>query len=126
MGLGWLAALGLAAAAVGYRPVRRMEVEGTSMAPTLLPGDRLLIVRAPRWWRVSVGAVVAVPDPRLAGRTLLKRVAGVGGSTVTVAGDNPAASTDSRHFGPLPRQSVVGPVLYRYAPRQRAGRLQRR
>jgi inner membrane protease subunit 1 len=41
---------------------------------------------------------------------------------VDVRGDNEAASTDSRHFGPVPRRAVRGRVLYRYGPPARAGR----
>jgi nickel-type superoxide dismutase maturation protease len=94
---------------------RRIAVEGDSMAPTLLPGDRLLVwpVR-----RVRPGQVVAV---RHDGRLLVKRVAAVGNLGVEVRGDNPTRSTDSRTFGALPRRAVVGQVLYRYAPSDRSG-----
>jgi hypothetical protein len=42
---------------------------------------------------------------------------------VTVVGDNPDASTDSRVFGPVPRGAVVGRVVYRYGPEGRTGRV---
>ena len=103
--------------------VRRTEVVGTSMAPTLDPGDRVVVVRLPRWWRLAPGQLVAVPDPRVPSRLLVKRVAAVSGPTAEVRGDNEAASTDSRHFGPVSRRRVVGRVLYRYAPAGRTGRL---
>jgi type IV secretory pathway protease TraF len=54
---------------------------------------------------------------------LLKRVSAVDGDAVTVLGDDPASSTDSRTFGPVPRSSVLGRVVYRYAPGARAGRV---
>jgi hypothetical protein len=38
---------------------------------------------------------------------------------LTVRGDNPSASTDSRDFGPVPAASVRGRVVYRYAPPHR-------
>jgi hypothetical protein len=67
--------------------------------------------------------VVAVPDPRQPDRLLIKRVRSVApDARVDVRGDNEAASTDSRHFGPVPRRAVRGRVLYRYAPPARAGR----
>jgi mitochondrial inner membrane protease subunit 1 len=87
------------------------------MEPALAPGDRLLVVRC----RPRPGDVVALPDPRQPARTIVKRVVGVEGDTVTVAGDNAAASTDSRAFGPVPRRSVLGRAIYRYAPRSTAG-----
>jgi nickel-type superoxide dismutase maturation protease len=102
---------------------RRLVVDGTSMEPTLSPGDRLLVLRLPAPWPLRRGDLVAVPDPRTAQRLLVKRVGSLGSGTVSVLGDNEAASTDSRDFGPLARAAVFGRVVYRYAPRQRAGRL---
>ena len=92
------------------------------MSPTLRPGDRLLLVRARR---VGIGDVVAVADPRAPGRLLVKRVGSVDGRAVTVLGDNAAASTDSRHFGPVPVAALLGRAFYRYGPPERAGPLHR-
>jgi hypothetical protein len=39
-----------------------------------------------------------------------------------VAGDAREHSTDSRAFGPVPRSSIVGRAVYRYAPVGRSGR----
>jgi nickel-type superoxide dismutase maturation protease len=104
--------------------LRRVEVAGDSMLPALAPGDRLLVLRHPRWrWRV--GQVAALRDPRHpeAAALLVKRVAAVTPGGVDVRGDHPAASTDSRTFGPVPPALMVGPVLYRYWPGERAGRI---
>ncbi len=108
-----------AAAAVLIRP-RRVLVEGLSMTPTLQPGDRLLVVRRPG---PRHGAVVAVTDPRTPSRVLVKRVTSLVGDEVVVHGDNPAASTDSRDFGPVARRALLGTVAVRYRPRGRIGRL---
>jgi len=105
-----------AAALVVLRP-RRVAVEGHSMEPTLSPGDRLLVLRARR---PRPGDVVAVRDPR-DGRVLVKRIGALGDDGVVLRGDNPAASTDSRSFGPVPRGAVLGTVVRRYAPAWRAG-----
>lgn len=122
----WLVA---GAAALALPPLRRVEVLGGSMAPALLPGDRLVVVGRPLWARLttggrwpSVGEVVAVRDPRRPDRILVKRVGSVdrAAGTLTVLGDAPG-STDSRTFGPVPRSSLVGRALYRYAPAGRAG-----
>ncbi len=107
------------------RAVRRVEVVGSSMEPALSAGDRLVVVSLPwgpqPWPRP--GTVVAVRDPRHPERILIKRVATVnhGQGTIEVSGDHPAASTDSRTFGPLPRSSMVGRAVYRYAPVGRSG-----
>jgi nickel-type superoxide dismutase maturation protease len=115
-------AAGAFAAAIALRVVRRVEVTGASMRPTLEPGDRLLVVA---WRRVRAGDLVALADPRQPARTLVKRVGRVDEANMTVLGDDPAASTDSRSFGPVPRRTVLGRAVYRYAPSGRAGLIKR-
>lgn len=102
--------------------LRRVHVVGESMAPAFQPGDRLLVVRAPRRVRLRAGDVVAASDPRTAGRLLVKRVvSSTDAGAVVLAGDNAARSTDSRQFGAVERGSVWGIVRYRYAPAGRSG-----
>jgi nickel-type superoxide dismutase maturation protease len=115
--VGSLVVLAGAVLFVRFRP-RRVVVEGRSMEPTLAPGDRLLVVGTPR---VRPGDVVAVRDPRQGGRVLVKRVGAVLGDEVVLRGDNEAASTDSREFGPVPAGAVLGRVVRCYAPPWRAG-----
>ncbi|HZD65964.1 MAG TPA: S26 family signal peptidase [Acidimicrobiales bacterium] len=105
--------------------VQRLVVVGDSMLPTLLPGDRLVALRARR---LQPDDLVVTPDPRLEERTLVKRVRWTGqdvagAPVVWVEGDNPVTSTDSRVLGPLPRARVGRRVVWRYAPAERAGRL---
>lgn len=120
-----LAAALAGAVVVASRTLRRVEVAGGSMAPTFRPGDRLVVwsrpLGPPPW--PAVGDVVAVTDPRVPNRTLVKRVAAVDRATGTldVRGDDPDASTDSRDFGPVPLAAVVGRAVYRYGPNGRTG-----
>ena len=115
-----LAALVLVA--LGAGSLRRVEVAGDSMRPALLPGDRLLVWR---WGRLQVGDLLALRDPR-SGQLIVKRLqARASGGALSVAGDNSDQSTDSRHFGPVSNKSVVGRVVYRYSPPNRAGRMVR-
>ena len=119
----------VAAGVVAARSLRRVVVEGGSMAPTLIDGDRLVVLGRP-WGRPAVpdvGDIVVVPDPRRPDRVLVKRVARVdrAAGTVDVRGDAPGASTDSRDFGPVPLASVVGRVVHRYGPAGRTGPLPR-
>jgi nickel-type superoxide dismutase maturation protease len=88
------------------------------MLPAFEPGDRVLLGPT---GRLRAGQVVGFADPRDRTRLLIKRVHALHGSTVHVRGDNEGASTDSRLFGPIPRRSLAGRVLYRYAPPGRAG-----
>ena len=101
-------------------PVRRVQVHGDSMRPALEPGDRLLVVSL---LRPRPGDVVAVVDPRDGRRVMVKRVSSVDGESIEVLGDDPAASTDSRTFGPVRSDHVLGRAVYRYWPEQRRGRL---
>jgi nickel-type superoxide dismutase maturation protease len=93
------------------------------MAPALAPGDRVIVLRGVAAWRpaIRVGDLVAVADPRVPSRTMIKRVAGFDGSRVIVRGDNDAASTDSRQFGPVDAGALIGRVIYRYHPERRRG-----
>ena len=112
-------AAGLAAVAA-TRPFR-VEVAGDSMRPMLEAGDWLV---ATRWGRPRRGAVVVLAR---GGLDVVKRVAAVPGDTVAgrrlrddeylVLGDNAAASTDSRSFGPVRGDDIEGIVRFRYWPR---------
>ena len=119
-GLTWpLLALVGAALIAASRRLDVVEVRGRSMAPTLLPGDRLLVARLP----VRVGNVVLAADPRSPGRELIKRVAAIDEMGVTLRGDQPAVSTDARTFGAVPADRVTWRAVARYWPVDRIGRV---
>ena len=81
--------------------LRRVVVQGRSMEPTLRAGQRLLVSS---WGMPRRGDLVVVQHPRLDIR-VVKRLVGLPGDRwhgrvlgpdeFAVAGDNPAASTDS-------------------------------
>lgn len=118
----WLTFGAAAAAAVASRPFR-VEVAGRSMMPTLRPGDWLVATRRGRIRRGSV-VVLRHPGDQF---DLVKRVAAVPGDSFgdgvldqgryVVVGDDPAASTDGRTFGPVERSAIEGVVRFRYRPR---------
>ena len=89
--------------------LRRVTVEGSSMEPTFLPGERLTALR--RWRPIRSGDVVVVRDPRNAQRWLLKRCVGRVGGRLDLRGDNAAVSTDSRDFGLVDARDVAYIVL---------------
>ncbi len=137
-----LAALGILTAAVllasAYVAIP-WTVLGRSMEPTLRPGDRVLVDlwtyrhRPPR-----PGEIALLEGP--GGTPLVKRVAAgppspdtrpgltldpddVTSPRLWVLGDNPAESTDSRRFGPVPTTRFRGRVVLRYWPVSRLGRV---
>ena len=87
------------------------------MEPELSPGDYVLANRwAYRRGDPAKGDVVVFRDPE-GHRFLVKRVAeAFNGNAYFVVGDNLAASRDSRSFGPVPRELIVGRVWRRVKP----------
>lgn len=102
----------LVALALGRRRLHR--VRGHSMAPGLREGD--LVVLDPRAFHHRAprpGEVVVVRHP-YRGVHLVKRVATVGNDgRIRVVGDAADESTDSRTFGAIAPDRVLGRVTHR-------------
>lgn len=81
------------------------RVVGDSMLPAL-PAERLIIAVRLHY---KPGDVVVV---RHDGREKIKRVHSMQDGQVFLLGDNPPESTDSRHFGWLPKEVIVGKVVW--------------
>lgn len=109
----------LGAVVTALRRADVVAVRGGSMAPALRAGDRLLVLRLDRAPRV--GEVVLAADPRDRQRELIKRVIVLRGGLVTLRGDAPHASTDSRVFGTVPAAAIRWRAVLRYWPLARAG-----
>jgi nickel-type superoxide dismutase maturation protease len=88
-----------------------MRVEGPSMLPTLSPGRTVLMnPRAYRRTIATVGDIVVCEHPQQPGLLMIKRITEIDKTGVVVLGDNPDASTDSRHFGRVPLRNLCGRV----------------
>jgi nickel-type superoxide dismutase maturation protease len=98
---------------VGRRSL--VAVVGRSMEPTLAPGDRVWIDRRAYGDRdPEPGEIVLMRRPDRPEQVLIKRaIAPSASGAWIVLGDNAAASTDSRHFGPVPRSHLLGRVVSR-------------
>lgn len=93
------------------------------MQPALRPGDRVLVVRWP-WARPRPGDLVVVRDPEQRSTFLAKRLAQrLARGELVVLGDNPNVSRDSRAFGAVPRELLVGRIVWRYLPPERRSRV---
>jgi nickel-type superoxide dismutase maturation protease len=89
------------------------EVTGPSMYPTLKHGDQLLVhYRAP----VKAGDVAVLKHPLQQDLLIVKRLVELREGGWWVLGDNPGAEGDSRVFGPVPRELLLGRVMGRYRP----------
>jgi len=82
----------------------RVTIVGPSMEPALCHGEEWLATRG----RVRPGRVVVFWEPGRPHLRAVKRVTKSIGDQWWVEGDNPAASRDSRHYGPIPRSAITG------------------
>ena len=114
-----LIALGLGFAA--RAAVRIYAIPSASMAPTLQAGDRIIVT--PYHGAPAKGDVIVFRAPSSSEQLMVKRIAGTPGEAVDagagrivvvpagcyfVLGDNRQDSFDSRHWGPVPRDLIVG------------------
>lgn len=76
------------------------------MLPTLKPGE-IVVAFSPR--RLSVGNVVLIKHQ---GIEKVKRISEIKGSELYVVGDNLESSSDSRDFGYISRDLVLGRVFW--------------
>ena len=111
----------------------RVAVAEESMAPALEQGDWLLLDPTIRRWPRR-GSIVVFREP---GTDILaiKRVAARPGDRVRIEagilhlaadeawllGDNASVSRDSRGYGPVPLEALVGRAWFRYGPAPRVG-----
>jgi len=81
------------------------------MTPSLNEGDEVLVhPRAYAKRRPTVGDVVLFQHPLRSDVRALKRVAEVRPTGLWLLGDNPRGSTDSRSFGVVPDDLLLGRV----------------
>lgn len=93
----------------------RRQVTGRSMLPTLRPGD-VVLVNFTAYNQVSPrpGEIVLAHHPRKAKEQIIKRVRDVlDDETYILIGDNKEESNDSREFGAVPRQLILGRISCR-------------
>jgi len=86
-------------------------VSGLSMIPTLAPGERLLFRED---GPIVLGDIVVFKH---ADQFEVKRVLRIEIEGIFVQGDNDLVSTDSRVYGLIPFDDVVGTVTYRLWPK---------
>jgi type IV secretory pathway protease TraF len=117
--------------------VWRVAVAEESMAPALAAGDWLLLDPIPLRWPRR-GSVVVFHEPE-SGLLAIKRVAAGPGDHVRISagilhlgpdqawllGDDRALSIDSRRYGPVGLDALVGRAWFRYAPESRMGLIPR-
>lgn len=79
------------------------------MLPTLKEGQEVLTFN---WWkvvRIKVGDIVVV---RVNGKEMVKRIQKTDDRRIFVIGDNKKMSTDSRKFGAVKKEQIIGKVIW--------------
>ena len=97
-------------------PFTRVRVIGPSMEPTVRNGDWWLVRRTSA---VGPGDVVLLVHPTRPHALVVKRIDRRAGDGWWVLGDNAGASEDSRQFGVVPSEGVIGRLWWRYRPLRR-------
>jgi nickel-type superoxide dismutase maturation protease len=94
-----------------------VEVTGPSMAPTLLNGDWLLVQKISSGAElVREGDVVIMRHPLQQDLLIVKRAVERRGGGWWVRGDNTFVENDSREFGLVPDDLVLGRARGRFRP----------
>ena len=89
-------------------PISIFMVRDHSMEPALKPGDYVV---ANRWFRrISAGDIIVFKHQEK-GMLLVKRVGSIDRGRVFALGDNKEASQDSRSFGEIKRENIIGKVI---------------
>jgi nickel-type superoxide dismutase maturation protease len=95
---------------------RRFRVTGNSMLPLLNLGDEVLVdPKAYLHFRPHPDDIVVAQHPYRQNLRLIKRVTMVNDNgDCLLEGDNPLESTDSRTFGPVSVEKIMGRVTSRF------------
>jgi len=97
------------------RKRKRFRVVGNSMLPLLKPGEEVLIdPEINQLQQPLIGDIVVVQHPREENLQLIKRVSWMSEEGFFLIGDNPQESTDSRSFGSVGLEQIVGRVTCRF------------
>jgi nickel-type superoxide dismutase maturation protease len=94
----------------------RFRITGNSMLPLLQPGEEVLInPQAYRQQPTQAGDLVVAQHPLKPNVRIIKRVIEVReDGSCFIVGDNGRESTDSRHFGYVDPQLILGQVVCRF------------
>lgn len=77
------------------------------MIPVLPP--KTLVLGSGYFRKLKIGHVVVISHD---GKEKIKRIDKLEGNKVYVLGDHPETSTDSRHFGWIPKKRVVARIFW--------------
>ncbi len=93
-----------------FFPLQRFTVFGDSMLPTLRPEQDVLCFNwAYIFSKPKTGDIVVI---KVNGKEMVKRIQTSVDRHIFVIGDNKRESTDSRKFGPISVDKIIGKVIW--------------
>ena len=95
-----------------FRCRKRLKVTGKSMLPLLEPGTEILI--NPNAYQKSmpkIGDIIVTTHPYYPELSIVKRITAINkDGSYFLTGDNLTESTDSRHWGSIKLEDIIGQV----------------
>ena len=97
------------------RKRKRMRVIGESMQPLLQPGEEILIdISAYQKSLPKIGDIIVAFHPYHANFPIVKRIISIDNGDCFLQGDNKSESTDSRSYGAIKLDRIMGKVTCRF------------
>jgi len=94
---------------IGYR--QHLRVVGTSMEGTLKEGDLITYKKLnPKNIDLEIGDIVVASHPKTKNKLIIKRIHRIYKNKFDLRGDNSYASTDSREWGLIELDLIIGKV----------------
>ncbi|MDJ0743616.1 MAG: nickel-type superoxide dismutase maturation protease [Xenococcaceae cyanobacterium MO_167.B27] len=99
------------------RKRRRLRVTGASMQPLLQPGEEILIdINAYKKASPQIGDIIVAFHPYRPKFPIVKRIVSIEkDGSLFLQGDNTLESTDSRSYGAIQLDQILGKVTSRFA-----------
>lgn len=89
----------------------RFVINGHSMEPTIKENQTVIVSAIPYLLRTpKINDIIAIESP-VEEKILIKRITKMNHNNYFVAGDNQSDSTDSRKFGMIGRDQIIGKVI---------------
>ena len=94
---------------IGYR--QHLRVVGNSMEDTISEGDLITFKKInPKNFELEVGDIVVASHPKIKSKLIIKRIYQIHQNKFDLRGDNSLSSTDSREWGVIELDLIVGKV----------------
>ena len=98
------------------RQRKRLRVTGASMQPLLKPGEEILIdLNAYQKSAPEIGDIIVAFHPYRSNFSIVKRIVSIEKEeNFFLQGDNSLESTDSRSYGAIKLDQIIGKVICRF------------